>query len=184
MNIAGHNLIFVFDLDNTLVKTNVANNESYKEAIRDIAGIDISLNARKRFTRTELKRSLPDLSDSQISDIVEKKQSVFIKYIEKTILNNNLFSILKALHACGNKTLLLTNCHKERAMKVCEYYGLVSFFNEMFFCEDYPHRNKYKFLIDKDYNLDSIVLFENEKRISSQALEYGIEKQNIIRVNF
>ena len=63
---------FVFDLDNTLVKTNRANNESYKDAILAVTGKKVTIK-KSRFTRENLVSTLPDLSPNQIEKIINAK---------------------------------------------------------------------------------------------------------------
>ena len=183
MNISEHNIIFVFDLDNTLVKTNKANNESYKAAIRIVTGMDCDFKPQKRFTRSDLKNCFPILSEDYYSAIVVEKENLFGNFIDKTRLNRSLYAILKALHDNGNKTILLTNSHKKRAMQLCKHYGLNQYFSEMYFYEDYSH-NKYDFLIEKGYKTDSIVFFENEKRSVKEAIKCALNKSNIIKIKF
>ena len=45
---------FVFDLDDTLIGTNVVNNNSYRDAIRKVADIDVVISSEQRFTRENL----------------------------------------------------------------------------------------------------------------------------------
>ena len=60
---------FIFDLDNTLVKTNRANNKSYEEAIKNVLGIKLQFkNKTSRFTRKNLTDISPQIATSQIRD--------------------------------------------------------------------------------------------------------------------
>ena len=176
-------LTFVFDLDNTLVKTNLANNNSYKDAIRLVTNIDIEINSKRRFTRKDLKECLHYLPNNQFSKIIDIKEKIFINHIDRTVLNSNLYTILRTLNISGNETLLLTNCHRVRALQLCSHYDLSQYFSYQFFYEDYPE-NKYHFLIQRGYDLDSIILFENDSYSAKCAIENGINKSNIIKVKF
>lgn len=176
-------LTFVFDLDNTLVKTNLANNNSYKDAISLVTNIDIEINSRRRFTRKDLKKCLYYLPNNQFSKIIDIKEKIFINHISCTALNYNLYTILRALNISGNETLLLTNCHRIRALQLCSHYNLSHYFSNQFFFEDYSE-NKYHFLTQKGYDLDSIILFENDRHSAHCAIENGINKSNIIKVKF
>ena len=109
---------FVFDLDNTLVKTNLANNKSYAEAIEIILGERIEFD-RGRFTRANLTERFPWLSKQQASKIVEKKEESFAKYLPETILNQQLFKILMLIKERGRETILLTESRERRAKEVC-----------------------------------------------------------------
>ena len=73
MNTQNPNNIFVFDMDNTLIKTDKANNLAYSEAISSVLGVNCNIENGKRFTRNELKELFPQLSQAQIDEIIERK---------------------------------------------------------------------------------------------------------------
>lgn len=70
---------FLFDLDNTLVKTNRANNESYRDAILAIVGKNVEIS-KKRFTRNDLAEILPNLTEHQVAEIVKEKEKPVVHY--------------------------------------------------------------------------------------------------------
>ena len=127
------NEIFVFDMDNTLIKTDKANNLAYSEAISSVLGVNCNIENGKRFTRNELKKLFPQLTQTQINEIIDHKEMCFESYLNETELNNNLFSILKRLHQEGHHTILLTNCHSGRAISLCNFYNLTKYFVQRFF---------------------------------------------------
>lgn len=55
MNIQNTNNVFVFDMDNTLIKTDKANNLAYSEAINLVLGVKYGIDHSERFTRDKLK---------------------------------------------------------------------------------------------------------------------------------
>lgn len=183
MNTQNPNSIFVFDMDNTLIKTDKANSFAYSEAISSVLGVNYNIENGKRFTRGELKELFPRLAQSQIDEIIDCKEKCFESYLNKTELNDNLFCILKRLHKEGHYTILLTNCHSRRAISLCNYYDLTKYFVKRFFYED-CHGNKYTFLKSLGYDLQNIVLFENEESSSSEAIANGINLEKIIKVEF
>ena len=75
MNTQNPNNIFVFDMDNTLIKTDKANNLAYSEAISSVLGVNCNIENGKRFTRNELKELFPQLSQAQIDEIIERKDA-------------------------------------------------------------------------------------------------------------
>ena len=183
MNTQNPNNLFVFDMDNTLIKTNKANSLAYSEAISSVLGVNYNIENGKRFTRNELKGLFPQLTQTQIDEIIDRKEKCFDSYLNETELNNNLFCILKHLHQEGLPTILLTNCHSGRAISLCNYYNLTKYFVQRFFYED-CHGNKYIFLKSLGYDLQNVVLFENEKDSSSKAITNGINLEKIIKVEF
>lgn len=219
--------IFVFDLDNTLVKTDRANNMAYADAVRMILGVDCmsadcmasdivgencresSLNSltsglctkklhvkdndliktieksEARFTRSELKRKFPSLTQLQLDSVISFKERIFDSYIGETVLNRKLVETLRRLHRYGCRTILLTNAHSRRAYKLCTHYNIAKEFDEKFYYEDHcGFENKYAFLKAQGYDFKDIVLFENESRSAAEAIASGIVSKNIVKINF
>ena len=183
MNTQNPNSIFVFDMDNTLIKTDKANNLAYSEAISSVLGVNYNIENEKRFTRNELKELFPQLTQTQINEIIDYKEKCFESYLYETELNNNLFSILKCLHQEGHHTILLTNCHSGRAISLCNLYNLTKYFVQRFFNEDCID-NKYTLLKSLGYDLQNVVLYENDEASSSEAVTNGINLDKIIKVEF
>ena len=174
---------FIFDLDNTLVKTNRANNKSYEEAIKVVTGIDYR-HKKPRFTRGDLALAISDLTPIQISEIIKLKEYFYTKYIQETALNVQLVKCLKLLKNNGEETILLTDSHKIRAQQVCNYYNLDEFFCQQYYLEDYNGTSKYHYLITKNFSLNSVILFENERNEIWKAKRFGIPKNQIITIRF
>lgn len=183
MNIQNPNNVFVFDMDNTLIKTNKANNLAYSEAISLVLGVKSGIDLGGRFTRNKLKATFPDLTETQFSEIVACKEKCFKSYIKETELNQNLFRLLKLLHQERHHTILLTNSHSGRAISLCNYYNLTKYFVQRFFHEDCID-NKYTLLKSLGYDLQNVVLYENEEDSASEAIANGINLEKIIKVEF
>lgn len=132
-------------MDNTLIKTDKANGLAYSDAISSVLGVNYDIQNGKRVTRNELKKLFPQLTQAQIDEIIDRKEKCFESYLKETELNNNLFSILKRLHQEEYHTILLTNCHSGRAIRLCNFYNLTKYFVQRFFYEDYLD-NKYTLL--------------------------------------
>ncbi|MBR5984180.1 MAG: HAD hydrolase-like protein [Bacteroidales bacterium] len=174
---------FIFDLDNTLVKTDLANNNSYRDAIHAVTGIDIQIK-QVRFTRADLSYAIPNLSSDKISEIIKLKEDFYSKHIQETILNEQLVKILSFLKELGNETILLTESHKLRAKQVCEHYSLAQFFNKQYYKENFGTSDKYQYLKTQNIPFSSIVLFENEENEIQKAIQNGICEYQIIKVKF
>lgn len=183
MNTQNPNNVFVFDMDNTLIKTDKANSLAYSEAISSVLGVNCNIENSKRFTRDELKKLFPKLTQTQIDEIICRKEKCFESYLNETELNSNLFSILKSLHKEGHHTILLTNCRSSRAISLCNFYNLTKFFVQRFFFEDCLG-NKYTLLKYLGYDLQNVILYENEEASSSEAVTNGINLDKIIKVEF
>lgn len=175
--------VFIFDLDNTLVKTNRANNLSYQEAIRLVLGEDVQMGCH-RFTRKDLSTSFSNILPLQISQITTLKESLFVEYLKETELNVQLAKCLRILKENGNETILLTESRKKRAQQVCDYYALTKYFHKKYYSEDCCDGNKFQFLKTRGIPLCSVVLFENERHEIQRAIQNGIPENQIIKIKF
>ena len=176
-------LTFVFDLDNTLVETDRANNLSYMDAINTVLNASISWDFNSRFTRKELRMLFPNLSPELYESVIKTKNERFYAHMSDTALNTNLVKVLGVLHNTGCRTILLTNCHKERAQSVCNHYDISRLFSDKYYAED-KVGSKYEILIRNGFDLSSIILFENETEGAQEAVANGIAERNIIGVKF
>jgi beta-phosphoglucomutase len=183
MNAQNTNNVFVFDMDNTLIKTDKANNLAYSEAMSLVLGVKYDIAHGERFTRDKLKTIFPNLTGTQLGEIIARKEQCFESHIKETELNQNLFIFLKHLHHEGCHTILLTYCHSGRAISLCNYYNLTKYFDNVFFYEDCLD-NKYTFLQSMGYDLQNVILYENEEGPSSEANANGINLEKIIKVEF
>ena len=178
-----NHFVFVFDLDNTLVMTNRANNNAYKEAIRTIVGRSVSIG-QDRFTRSNLSKELPGLTKLQFDAIVKLKEDLYVKYLQDTTLNKQLHKILKLAKEIGCETVLLTESHKIRARQVCDHHFLTPFFSRQYYKEDLGNGNKYQFLKSILSPSESVILFENEKEEIERAVRYGLTENQLITIKF
>ncbi len=84
------NMILFFDMDGTLVDTNLANFLSYKKAMLTVTKSDFNLtyNHEIRFNRNNLKNIVPNLSENEYERIIQKKKSVTKIFCPKLNLIN------------------------------------------------------------------------------------------------
>lgn len=180
-------IVLLFDMDGTLVDTDLANFLSYKEAIQSVIQIEkeIQFIPNERFNRATLKKVVPNLTEEELGRIVQQKEENYRENINKTILNKSLADIL--IHYFKtNKTILVTNCREDRAILTLDYYNLTDKFSHLFFRQisDNDKRiNKYKNAI-KELSLtaQNVIAFENEKSEIEDAIIAGISIDNIISI--
>ena len=173
---------YIFDLDNTLIYSDAANNLAYKEAVRNVVNGDLRIDGG-RITRGDIAARFPKLSVAQLSKIIAAKESLYPQYFDRTLLNPALLSILKQLAANQKRTILLTYGGKNRALQLLEYYGIGKYFSEKYFKEDFSTMSKYKFATDVlELNSRKIVLFENETEGQREAVSDGFSVHNIIKI--
>jgi beta-phosphoglucomutase len=176
--------VLFFDMDETLIDTNIANFLSYKKAIQTFiqSDLDLEYNPEQRFNRGVLKKTIPNLSDEVYNNIIQEKERLYQDYLPEMKLNKNVADILFK-YSTRNKTVLVTNCRKDRALLTLNHFGLTDRFNSIFFRninDNETKENKFKNAITSlDISPDSIIVFENEKEEIADAIEAGIKKENI-----
>lgn len=177
-------MILFFDMDGTIVDTNLANFLSYKKAIQYVTDSDYELtyNPGKRFNRSSLKNAISNLSEAEYERIIQKKEEFYIDFLHETKLNTKISKILSK-YSKTNKTVLVSNCRKDRALKTLNHFGLTDIFDYIFFreFEDNKKINKYKNAIIKlGVPPNKVIVFENEISEINDAITAGINKNNIL----
>ncbi|MCC8198259.1 MAG: HAD family hydrolase [Tannerellaceae bacterium] len=177
--------VLFFDMDGTLVETDFANYLSYKKAIQKViqSDIDIPYNPSERFNRQVLKRMFSHFSNSEYDEIIELKNALYKEHLSHTKQNDVIVELLKK-HFKTHKTVLVTNCQKERAIMTLEYHQLIDYFCEKFYMfeiENHISKNKFKHaLTHLKIHPSSVIVFENDANEMKNAILAGIDKNNII----
>jgi beta-phosphoglucomutase len=184
--ITADSLLF-FDMDGTLVDTNLANFLSYEKAISSVTKSDRNLiyNPDQRFNRSNLKNAVPNLSEHEYDKIIKEKESYYDEFLPETKLNEMVAKILFK-YSKSHKTVLVTNCRQERARKTLNHFGLADKFSNVFYrqvADNEEKINKFKNAISQLGVLPNLVIvFENENSEINDAKIAGIPSNNIIIV--
>ncbi len=176
--------ILFFDMDGTLVDTNLANFSAYKKAVDSVLQTDTNLvyNPEIRFNRSVLKANFPHLSDKELEKVIQLKESLYEEFLNMTsLINENVDVLLK--YSKTNQTYLVTNCRKDRALKTLNHFGLVDMFTDIFYRRfDDNNRKVNKFenalsILGVPPNI--VIVFENEDAEIADAIEAGFTLDNI-----
>jgi beta-phosphoglucomutase len=173
----------VFDLDGTLVNTDLANFLSYEAAISKIFSgkLKITFNPIRMTTRETIKNEFPELTIENINKIVMEKELIFHKYLTKTVLNSDVASILERSNEKIN--ILATNSRKNRAEMLLKHHGLTNKFSHVLCRDSASQSEKYvdlrKFMLGK---IKSAIIFEDDYEEIKRAISAGIHPDLIINV--
>lgn len=168
-------IVFCFDIDDTLIKTNLANFLAYQKAIADIKNITISPNLLQKRCDKDLLNSL-NLNTQESKKIKILKDRYFYEFLSYTAVNHILYGFMRLLQKSYD-VILITNAQKIRIESLIKHHHLNTlpaiFYNK--------NGNKYKNCIELfSLNATSMVIFEDSDKDIQYAKEMGII--NIIKV--
>ena len=124
-----------------------------------------------------LKGNFPHLTDKELEKVIQIKESLYDEFLNvTTLIDENVEVLLK--YSKSNKTCLVTNCRKDRALKTLNHFGLIDKFTNVFY-RIFNDNNK---KVNKFENALSIlgvppnivIAFENEEIEIADAKSAGI----------
>ncbi len=170
--------ILFFDMDGTLVNTDYANFLAYKKAIELVikSNCNLQYNPQNRFNRKTLTEVFPYLNESDYTEIINHKEKYYPQFLSETTPNEEVIDIL-IKYSATHRTVLVTNCYKERAIATLSYYGLEDKFDEFVFKNKKQNLNKYQYALSKlKIPPNLVIAFENEEKEIINAIKEGIER--------
>lgn len=178
-SIVTSNTVLFFDMDGTLLDTNLANFLSYKKAIISVtkSNHELTFNSDKRFNRSSLNKAVPNLTKKEYERIIQEKEIFYNDFLHEIKLNPEIAAILFRFSKT-NKTVLVTNSRKDRAITTLKHFELDNKFSEIFcreFDESAKKINKFQSAISKlGVSPNFVVAFENEEIEIADAKKAGI----------
>lgn len=175
--------ILFFDMDGTLVDTNLANFSAYKKALDSVLQTDTNLVYKPeiRFNRSVLRANFPHLTNKELEKVIQVKESLYDEFLNvTTLIDENVEVLLK--YSKSNQTYLVTNCRKDRALKTLNHFGLIDKFTNVFYrmFDDNKKVNKFEnalSILGVPPNI--VIAFENEETEKLDAIQAGIPCENI-----
>lgn len=170
--------ILLFDLDGTLVDTDLANNSVYRYAIREVMGEEcLALNQVKRITRTIIQDTIP-VSQEQLERIIDIKRRCFHFNLNMTSLMETFFILKK--HYLHNDCYIVTSAERCRADEILNYYDFKKYVKDIIYVNGENKYNNISSKLNKDS--DKIILFEDNENAIQSAIDNGIYQEHIIDV--
>ncbi len=175
--------VLVFDLDGTLINSNLANFLSYDAAVSQVLSVESQMifDSSNRTTRETIKKAFPSISSDELTQVVSEKERLYSNFLSKTVLNVQVTTIIE--RSIGKEIILATNSRKNRADMLLAHHGISKMFTNKIFREDIDPKGKYQRLLTKMWcNNKSIVVFEDDLLDIGSAIVAGINSSFIINV--
>ena len=120
-------MFHILDIDNTLFFTNDLNNKAYIFAL-SLLGLK-ALAPCKRITRTVVALWYPSLTNAEMIDIVQMKQTYVSENLHLISINEELYQLLQEVNA--NMVGLWTAADPSRIEKILDYNNIENCNNKL-----------------------------------------------------
>lgn len=176
--------VVVFDLDGTLIETDVANHLAYDAAITHFLGQDHKekLPSTKRVTREVLRECLVTTPQTIIQRIVRYKEEIYSQFLHATAVNKLMQRLLELSQ--GKEVILASDCHHLRGELILSYHGMSERFTRKYFFGNDNSKHKYERIL-RDLDMDSgrVIVFDDDPVSTAVALAMGVEADSVFLVD-
>jgi beta-phosphoglucomutase len=169
---------FFFDLDGTLVDTYKADYLAYRDAIKEVLGIEVGESEFARTHGQEMRQKFLslklDVGEEQALQVAAAKKTYYTNYIDLTKPNEELIRFL-ANFAEHHAIVLVTTAKRQNALSVLKKHGIDQYFSHLVFGEEVqkpkPDPEAYQLALSKSgLKPEEVVAFEDTE-IGMQAAE-------------
>lgn len=168
-------MLYIFDLDNTLIFTDDLNNLAYQNALMEYQ-LPI-IESSKRITRKDIKNNVTD--DELLNKIIYFKQQYFISNLDKTELNKPLYQFL--INKSGKK-LIWTSADKDRTLALLKFYNIYPHIDDIIFSPKTDIRADMQQIYDKfGVSYRELIVFEDNIDVIQKLNLLNIKNQLIHR---
>jgi putative hydrolase of the HAD superfamily len=173
--------IFLFDLDGTLVLTENIYFHVWKELLNEYDIVLTKELFEKCISGNNDKTSIKNIfkTDINISKISEKKDKLFIQYINDVKIIDGVFTVLNTIKKNGHKLAVVTNCNRKVSEKILHHLNIHHYFEFIIVgneCKNpKPYSDPYNEAIIK-FNNDN--MYYNEKTIIFEDTKTGLLSAN------
>ena len=173
--------VLLFDMDGTLIDTDVCNTNAYKMAIASVLGEDFAqLFNIARIERRVLRERLSWISEKQLADIIAQKEKFYTQFIDEIRIIPSTMEILNRFGET-HKVVLVTNARRGRTMQTLRHLHLENTFDAIVTKDDCNGTDKCTTAISiLGLNPNKVWVFENEVVQAMTAVSAGININHII----
>ena len=159
--------IFLLDLDGTLVDTDDLYIEIWNELLTDInINKDYYIkNIKSKCDNDFLKSIIHNITISEVNEISQKKDELFLNNITKIKLFDGVIDFLQQLN--NSRTAIITNCNKLTVLNILNHFDIYKYINLIISANDCingkpdkePYLNAKYFFNENKYN--KYIVFED-----------------------
>lgn len=165
---------FIFDLDNTLIYTNLLNNRAYNYALSKLNLKPI--NGIIRLTKS-IVFSHYRLTEEEKDKILYFKKEFYLRNLKYTRPNVELISILKEQKR--EHCILWTSADEWRVLLLLKYYGINNSFKEIIYSEKINIEEELKKIsCIFECGLKELIICEDNENIVNEILRLKINVMN------
>jgi HAD superfamily hydrolase (TIGR01509 family) len=153
--------IFLLDLDGTLVDTDDLYTEIWNELLLNIINKTITKdyynkNIKSKCDNDFLKSIISNITISEINEISQKKDELFLNNINKIKLFDGVIDFLQELN--NSRTAIITNCNKLTVLNILNHFDIYKYINLIISANDCINGKP-----DKEPYLNAKYFFNNNK---------------------